>query len=39
MDSVVHFEIPTDDAERAKAFYATVFDWEMQTFPRCSTRS
>jgi predicted enzyme related to lactoylglutathione lyase len=33
MDGVVHFEIPADDAERAKAFYSTVFDWEMQDFP------
>ena len=30
MDGVVHFEIPADDVERAKAFYATVFDWQMQ---------
>ena len=33
MDGVVHFKIPADDAERAKAFYSTVFDWEMQDFP------
>ena len=33
MDGVVHFEIPADDAERAKAFYSTVFDWEIQDFP------
>ena len=33
MDGVVHFEIPVDDAERAKAFYGTVFDWQMQAFP------
>ena len=33
MDGVVHFEIPADDAERAKAFYSTAFDWEMQDFP------
>ena len=33
MDGVVHFDIPADDAERAKAFYSTVFDWEMQDFP------
>jgi hypothetical protein len=33
MDGVVHFEIPADDAERAKAFYSTVFDWQMQDYP------
>ena len=33
MDGVVHFEIPVDDVERAKAFYGTVFDWQMQAFP------
>ena len=33
MDSVVHFEIPVDDEERAKAFYATVFDWGLQSVP------
>lgn len=30
MDGVVHFEIPVDDLERAKAFYGTVFDWGLQ---------
>jgi len=33
MDGVVHFEIPADDLERAKAFYGSVFDWELQTIP------
>jgi predicted enzyme related to lactoylglutathione lyase len=33
MDGVVHFEIPVGDLERAKAFYGTVFDWELQTIP------
>ena len=27
---VVHFEIQVDDIERAKAFYAAVFDWSYQ---------
>lgn len=31
MDTVVHFEIPTDDVERAKAFYGTVFGWQLHT--------
>ena len=29
MDKVVHFEIPVDDQARAKEFYASVFDWDM----------
>ena len=29
MDKVVHFEIPVDDATRAKEFYRTSFDWEL----------
>jgi hypothetical protein len=29
MDKVVHFEIPADDATRAKEFYRTTFDWEL----------
>jgi len=33
MDGVVHFEIPVDDLERAKAFYGTVFDWQPESFP------
>ena len=30
MGRVVHFEIQADDVERAKAFYAAVFDWTFQ---------
>ena len=33
MRSVVHFEIPADDVERAKAFYGSVFGWDLQTMP------
>src|SRR5512143_1359208 len=29
MDSVVHFEIPADDMEKAKKFYKAVFGWSM----------
>ena len=29
MDPVVHFEIPADDVERAKKFYADNFGWKM----------
>jgi uncharacterized protein len=30
---VVHFEIPYDDGERARAFYAQVFGWQLQPMP------
>jgi len=33
MDKVVHFEIPTDDHERAKRFYGDVFGWHLQDMP------
>ena len=30
---VVHFEVPYDDADRARAFYADVFGWQIQPMP------
>lgn len=30
---VVHFEIPYDDAARARAFYVDVFGWEAMEMP------
>ncbi len=30
---VVHFEIPYDDVERARAFYAETFGWELTSVP------
>jgi uncharacterized protein len=30
---VVHFEVPFDDADRARSFYRDVFEWEIQPFP------
>ena len=30
---VVHFEVPFEDAERAKEFYREVFDWQIQAMP------
>ena len=33
MPTVSHFEIPADDVERAKAFYAGAFGWTIQTIP------
>ena len=29
MAKVIHFEIPVDDGDRAKAFYQEVFGWEI----------
>jgi predicted enzyme related to lactoylglutathione lyase len=34
MDSVVHFEIPFDDGERASAFYAGAFGWQLSSPPQ-----
>ena len=31
--SIVWFEIPADDLERAKAFYGALFGWKMERFP------
>jgi predicted enzyme related to lactoylglutathione lyase len=30
---VVHFEVPFDDADRARSFYRDVFDWQIQSMP------
>src|SRR5262245_32507527 len=30
---VVHFEVPFDDADRARSFYRDVFDWQIQPLP------
>ena len=30
---VVHFEVPFDDADRARAFYTEVFAWQIQFMP------
>jgi uncharacterized protein len=29
MDKVAHFEIPVDDSQRAKEFYRSTFDWDL----------
>ena len=28
--SIVHFEIPADDVERARKFYSTLFGWKIE---------
>ncbi len=29
MDPIVHFELPVDNMERARAFYSSIFDWKL----------
>src|SRR5437763_16982663 len=31
--SIVWFEIPADNPERAKKFYSTLFGWKIEKFP------
>ena len=31
--SIVWFEIPADNPERAKAFYSNLFGWKINPFP------
>jgi predicted enzyme related to lactoylglutathione lyase len=33
MEKVTHFEIPTGDKARGKAFYSGVFGWEINDVP------
>ena len=33
MNPVVHFEIPSDDRDRATSFYASVFEWDIEETP------
>ena len=35
---VVHFEIPFDDGERARAFYGETFGWQMVLSRAWTTR-
>jgi predicted enzyme related to lactoylglutathione lyase len=32
MPTVVHFEIPADDVERAQKFYGALFGWKIEKF-------
>ena len=33
MPTIVHFEIPTDDLERARKFYTELFGWKIEKYP------
>ena len=34
MPTIVHFEIPADDVDRAKKFYSDLFGWKMERWPK-----
>jgi predicted enzyme related to lactoylglutathione lyase len=33
MPAIVHFDVPTEDVERAKKFYSALFGWKFEPFP------
>ena len=33
MTTIVHFDVPAEDIQRAKIFYETVFNWEITRVP------
>jgi uncharacterized protein len=33
MPTIVHFEVPADDVERARKFYSDLFGWKMERWP------
>jgi len=33
MPTIVHFDLPADDVERAKKFYEKLFDWKFDKVP------
>jgi predicted enzyme related to lactoylglutathione lyase len=33
MNTIVHFDVPADDIERAKKFYIELFDWKIEKVP------
>ncbi len=33
MATIVHFDVPAEDIERAKKFYSALFDWKFESFP------
>jgi predicted enzyme related to lactoylglutathione lyase len=39
MPTIVHFEIPTDDIERAKKFYTDLFGWKIEKMPSSTTNN
>ena len=37
MPTIVHFEIPSDNIERAKKFYSELFGWKIEKWPGTET--
>lgn len=37
MPTIVHFEIPADDVDRAKKFYSDLFGWKIEKVPGMNT--
>ena len=35
MPTLVHFELPADDIERAKKFYSNLFGWKLRIGRTC----
>jgi predicted enzyme related to lactoylglutathione lyase len=33
MNTIVHFDVPIDDIERAKKFYTELFNWKIEKMP------
>ena len=33
MPTIVHFDVPADDIDRAKKFYKDLFDWKIEPMP------
>lgn len=33
MSTIVHFDVPSDDPERAKKFYSALFGWKFESYP------
>jgi predicted enzyme related to lactoylglutathione lyase len=33
MSTIVHFDLPADDIERAKKFYSGLLDWKFESYP------
>ena len=39
MPTIVHFEMPADDVERAKKFYTDLFGWKIEKWPGTNSKN
>ncbi len=37
MPTIVHFDIPTDDVEKAKTFHSNLFGWKIEKWSESGT--